>query len=43
MGLFDMFKKKDEAPKTEPVTANNEIAKAKEITVKFAYLRVPGG
>jgi hypothetical protein len=36
MGLFDMFKKKDESPKAESVTANNEIAKAKEITVKFA-------
>ena len=30
-----MFKKKDEAPKAESVTANNEAAKAKEITVKF--------
>ena len=36
MGLFDIFKKKDEAPKAESVTANNEVAKAKEATVKFA-------
>ena len=35
MGLFDMFKKKEEAPKAEQVTTDNEVNSTKEVTVRF--------
>ena len=35
MGLFDIFKKKDETTQAEQISSNNEGAGAKETTVRF--------